>query len=115
MIDPKEFNTLFYNAIQTKKSVDKVCKLYYNKNTGKPIEYSMEELEGDYITVTKEQYARGRHDVIVKGNNIVNAADIQYLRKLVPSKDGVSCVSSNVLIIDKSSATMWKLKTEEIL
>ena len=36
-------------------------RLYYNKDTGEPIAYSMEELEGDFIIITKEQYAEGRY------------------------------------------------------
>ena len=97
------------------KPVDFTYRLYYNKDTGEPIAYSMEELKGDFVTVTKEQYTVGRYDVIVKDNCLVSTASIAYLRKLVPSTDGIACVKTNVLILDETSTTKWKLKTKELL
>ena len=37
------------------KPVDFTYRLYYNKDTGIPISYSMEEQKGDFIEITKEQ------------------------------------------------------------
>ena len=89
-------------------------RLTSNTDTGEPIAYSMEELKGDFVTVTKEQYTVGRYDVFVKDNSLVSIHSINYLRKLVPSTDGIACDKTNVLILDEASSTKWKLKTKEI-
>ena len=70
----------------------------------------MEELEGDYITVTKEQYHQGRYDVIVKDNGIFKLDSIQYIRKLVPDQKRRCMRSTNVLILDPISNKKWKVK-----
>jgi hypothetical protein len=109
-----DFVGLINDAKQQNKPVDIECRLYYNKDTGEPIEYSNEKLSGDYIIVTKEQYAAGRHDVIVKDKTIVPIEEIRYIRKLVPGSSGTACYESNVLLIDKSSVAKWKIKGEYI-
>jgi len=112
MIDAKKFNKIFDSKIKTTKNkVDKVYRLYYNKDTKKPITYSMGKLEGDFITVTKDQYAQSRYDIIINNERIENIQSIQYVRKLVPNANGISCHHSNVLIVDKSSNSKWKVKT----
>lgn len=106
-----DFVKLINNATKPKKPVDFTYRLYYNKETGDPIAYSMEQLEGDYITVTKEQYTEGRHDVIVKDNTIFKLDSIQYIRKLIPDQKGIACDSSNVLILDPTGNKKWNVKT----
>jgi len=111
-----EFMKLINASVQiANKPVDFTYRLYYNKDTGEPIAYSMEELKGDFVTVTKEQYTVGRYDVIVKDDRLVSKASINYLRKLVPSANGIACCKTNVLILDETSSTKWKLKTKELL
>jgi len=106
-------NVDFVKLITTNANipVDNVFKLYYNKDSGKPIAYSMEELEGDFIIITKEQYAESKPDVIVQDKKIVHMASINYVRKLIPSESGVACIASNVLIVDHNSHSRWKMKT----
>ncbi len=105
-----DFVGLINIAKQQNKTVDKEYRLYYNKDTGEPIEYSMEKLSGDYITVTKEQYAAGRHDVLVKNKALVSIEDVRYIRKLIPGSSGTACHESNVLLVDNESTTRWKIK-----
>ena len=109
-----DFVKLINDAGKPKKPVDFKYRLYYNKDTGEPIAYSMEELKGDFVTVTKEQYTVGRYDVFVKDNRLVSIHSMNYLRKLVPSADGIACDKTNVLILDETSSTRWKIKTKEI-
>jgi len=111
MIDSKQFNEIFYNGTKAKKTVDKIYRLYYNIVTSKPIEYSMEKLKGNYITITKDQYAEGRYDVIIVDGCIVKSSAVQYVRKLVQDNNGIACKKSNVLILDKTSSSKWKIKT----
>lgn len=115
-MNAKDFANLINPSAEiVNKPVDFTYRLYYNKDTGIPIAYSMEEQKGDFIEITKEQYTVGRYDVIVKDDRLVSTTSIQYLRKLVPSADGIACDKSNVLILDKTSSTRWKLKTKELL
>ena len=109
-----DFVGLINDAQQQNKPVDIEYRLYYNNETGEPIEYSNENLSGDYIVVTKEQYAAGRHDVIVKDKAIVPVEELKYIRKLVPSFSGTACHKSNVLLVEKASNTKWKIKGEYI-
>ena len=106
-----DFVKLINDAGQPKKLVDKVYKLYYNKDTGTPIEYTTETLEGSYVVVTKQQYTEGRHDVVIKDNGIFKLDSIQYIRKLVPDQKGVACDPTNVLILDHTSNKKWNVKT----
>lgn len=110
MIDV-DFVALLNDAKKENKLVDKFYRLYYNKDTGKPIAYSMQQESGDYITVTKKQYAEGRYDVIIMNNTITKTDTIEYSRKLTPDANGIACHSSNVLIVDPNSTSKWKVKT----
>ena len=49
MIDPNEFNKLFNDLVKVEKPVDNVYKVYYNKKTGKVLQFTTDTLEGDYI------------------------------------------------------------------
>lgn len=115
MLDEEFMKLVNASAETVNKPVDFTYRLYYNKETGEPIAYTMEELEGDYVTVSKEQYHLGRYDVVVKDNTIFSITSMHYVRKLVPDDNGVACDKTNVLILDKTSNTKWKLKTKEIL
>jgi hypothetical protein len=115
MLDEEFMKIINASAENVNKPVDFTYRLYYNKGTGEPVAYSMEELEGDYVKVSKEQYHQGRYDLVVKDETICLITSMQYVRKLVPNTDGIACDKSNVLILDKTSSTRWKLKTKELL
>ena len=40
--------------------------------------------------------------------------EIKYIRKLVPSNTGMPCAPSNVLIVDKTSNSKWRIKGEYV-
>lgn len=74
-------------------------RLYYDKTTGLPLFYSMEDLPGDYIEISKEIFAAAETKVkivnqqIVKDNNRLSV-------KLVPSLGfGTACHSSDITIV----------------
>lgn len=111
MIDPDEFNQLFTNIVKPKKPVDINYRLYYNKETGKPLQYTTDEQDGDYIVITKQQYAESRYDSVVINEKLTTANDAVRWSKLVPSNEGVACAINNVMIVDSNSSTKWKIKT----
>lgn len=92
--------------------VDYEYRLYYNKEDGEPLFYSMESHpEGSFIVVTKEQYTEGRHDLNIRNGVIERLIDSVSWSKLVPSKDGVTTRADNVMIVDINGAAKWTLKT----
>jgi hypothetical protein len=114
MINPKEFNQLFADIVKPKKPVDFVYKLYYNKETGKPLQYTTDAQDGDYIVVTKQQYAERRYDSMVIKNKLTTVNNAIRWSKLVPSNEGVACATNNVMIVDSTSSTKWKIKTHDV-
>ena len=115
MLDEEFMRLINASAEVVNKPVDFTYRLYYNKDTGEPIAYSMEELNGEFVEVSQEQYHQGRYDVVVKDNTLVSITNMQYVRKLVPDTEGVACHKTNVLIVDKTSSARWKIKTKELL
>ena len=63
--------TKFLNTPKVK--VDFEYRLYYNKQNGDPLFYSMEDnASGDFIVVTHEQYTEGRYDIRILNGKIEN-------------------------------------------
>ena len=56
MINPDEFNQLFVDIIKLKKPVDINYRLYYNKETGKPLQYTTDEKP----TTLSKYWSKGR-------------------------------------------------------
>ena len=113
MINPDEFNQLFAGTIKSKKPVDFDYKLYYNKETGKPLQYTTDKQDGDCIVITKQQYAESRYDSVVVNGKLTTVNNAVRWSKLVPSNEGVACATNNVMIIDSNSLTRWKIKTHD--
>lgn len=94
-------------------------RLYYDKN-GKVITYTTEKIPGDYIVITKQQYAEARNDVIVQNNMLVKERQKITTGKLVKNKsntDGIktSKYDINILLSDSdTNYNFWKLKIYEL-
>ena len=109
-MEPNDFNKLFYDIVKPAKKVDKIYKLYYNKKTGKPLQYSTENLDGDFIVINKQQYAESRYDSIVVNGKLTTINEAVQWAKLIPSTEGTACAVDNVMIVDNNSQSKWKLK-----
>ena len=112
-MDSKEFAKLFNQTVdEVKIKVDYEYRLYYNTATGKPIRYTTDALDqGDYLVISKQQYAEGRYDILVIDQKIRTLDSFDQWKKLVPAKDGMSTRADNVMIVDDNSAAKWKIKT----
>ena len=88
-------------------------RLYYDEN-GLPLFYSMEDLPGNYLEITKEQYHQASRKIRVKNNKIVELTG-PLPSKLVPSDEGISCHPEDVSIVVNNSTPhiKWKLKVNE--
>jgi len=84
-------------------------RLYYNKTTGEPMFYSMDNLPGDFIKITCKEYAVGNYNVFVKDNEIIEINN-SAPSKLVPSTQGTSTTKENVMIIDETAKNYWSIK-----
>ena len=104
----------FFEALQNVKieneSIAYEYRLYYDKETGSPLFYSMEDVPGDYLQIDLETYSQSRYDIIVVDNQI-KLLQKSGLKKLLPGTEGTPCCVDNVMIVDLSSPLKWSFKT----
>ena len=87
-------------------------RLYYN-DTGVPLFYSMEDLPGNYIELTHEQYAQGKTNIRVRDGKIVEITWATST-KLIPGDTGTACDPRDVAVVTKQQpATHWSKCTYE--
>jgi len=102
----------FFDALKLVKEVKPVkieYRLYYD-GEGLPLFYTMQEEKGDYITVTKEEFAECRYDVIIVDGKLTKVNGLS-IGKLVPSANGFGTLKNDVSIV--SNEQKWRLKTYE--
>jgi hypothetical protein len=110
----------FFKALANKPLApiqkDAEYRLYYDKDTGAPISYSMEEMDGEFIIISKETFVQGKLGVqVVKGKLHKKVYSIVY--KLVPNENkGTACYHTDISIVDITSKKYWgnKVKSEKI-
>lgn len=83
-------------------------RLYYDKETGKPVAYSMEELDGDYIEITAEQFAMCDPYVIVEDGQIVKR-QLVTTSKLVPGGNQFKVHATDISLVDPDGV-YWSKK-----
>jgi hypothetical protein len=89
-------------------------KLYYD-DEGRPIDYTIEDREGNYVEVDGPTYMQANMNVRVRDGKIVELSAISY-KKLKPSSTGTACVDEDVTIVapvDYPNQTLWRLVTNE--
>jgi len=92
----------FFEALNSRKPKEiKEVKYYlqYNKETGKPIRYTMSDEEpGDYIEIEKKSYVLAKSNVKVE-NGMFIVIDFADVSKLVISDSGTTCHKDDITII----------------
>lgn len=87
-------------------------RLYYD-DAGVPLFYSMEDLPGNYLELTQEQYAQGKSNIRVRDGKIVELTWVTS-NKLVPGTTGTPCDPRDVaVVVNTDSATYWSKRTYE--
>jgi len=99
-------------GLEPQKTVHPEYRLYYDKNSGEPLFYSMENEPGTYIVVDQQTYSIGNYHCVVKDGKIINLNTVGAYRKLIPSDTGTTTHPDNIMIIAKTG-THWKTKTYE--
>jgi hypothetical protein len=94
-------------------------RLYYD-DQGNVLFYTCEKLEGKYITVDRQTFAEGRHDLKVIDGRAMRAMPNSTVSKLMPTNDddGTICHLSDIsIIVDveyQGDIQKWKLNTYEL-
>lgn len=87
-------------------------RLYYD-DAGNPIRYSMQSLEGNYITVTRDQYVAARMDIVVRNREIISKRNFRRVAVYEKNSSGIktSKYDINILLSDDDVAehNFWKL------
>ena len=101
----------FWNTFQWPEPVEILYRLYHNAD-GEPIVYSHEDLPGQYIEVTQEQYQAHDYRVrVVDGKLISRPQNLITTRKLVPADSGTACHPADITIVVTDTFNQkWKLK-----
>ena len=89
-----------------------IYRLYYD-DQGVPLFYSQEDLPGNYLELTQEQYAQGKSNIRVRHGRIVELTwTTSY--KLVPGETGTPCDPRDVAVVTtQEPATHWSKRTYE--
>lgn len=89
-------------------------RLYYTDD-GRVKQYSVVKLDGPYIVITREQYAEGRLDAIVKNGKLVYTHKQSHVRRLARSSTGVRTSKYDVNILSNDSDSVyWDIEHNEI-
>ena len=105
--------THFFDALKLLDDVPAVkqeFRLYFDIETSEPLFYTMDDECGDYIVITKEEFAECRYDVIIVDGKIKRITGIS-IGKLVPSTIGYGTSENDISIIGNEQ--YWSLKTYE--
>ena len=89
-----------------------IPKLYYD-DRGRPIEYTTDTYEGNYIEVDPETFAIRPMCVRVVNGTLQHLPPVIYTHKLKPSDSGTMCHNQDVAVVVKHSGTYWKRQTYE--
>jgi hypothetical protein len=85
----------------------------YHDNQGHPLFYSMDDLPGNYIEITQEQYAQNASNVRVRDGKLVPVTWTTS-QKIVPGETGVACDPRDVaVIVAHEPSTKWSKRTYE--
>jgi hypothetical protein len=101
----------FFKAIKNLKPNKKnVCeyKLYYDKENGEPLFYSMDNDGGDYIVVDKKTYSEGRYDVYVKDKKLIKRI-FKDISKLTQHGIETTCLDNDITIVADKGMN-WSLR-----
>lgn len=93
-------------------------RLYYD-SVGRPVSYALAtesaELSGEFIVITREQFARAAMNVVVRNGKVYDARALRTLAKFVPSDRGTRTSSYDISIIADDSTddvVYWALSTQ---
>ncbi len=89
-------------------------RLYYDE-TGKVKTYTSEKLPGNYIVITREQYAEARNDVLVVDGKIKYTSKNTHIFRYVKNMEaGIKTSKYDINIITERNYVFWNYEQCEI-
>jgi hypothetical protein len=86
-------------------------RVYYNDD-GSIITYTTDNLSGRYLVITKEEYARADHTMVVIDNKLYSKSDFRTISKYIKSGTGIKTSKYSINIIDNSEdSNCWEYVT----
>ena len=100
----------FWKNFQWPEQLPVTYRLYYDSD-GKPIEYSMEQHDGDYVEITHEQYQHRDFLVVVRDGKIVSLRKDTIPKMKPVDQDGTPCHPQDVAVIVSADTPnkRWKV------
>jgi choline kinase len=102
----------FFKAVSNMKRTAKVVPeymLYYNKKNGKPLFYSMNVVDGDFIIVDKEVYTQANYSVYINDGVLVTMV-FKDISKLTQHGNETTCCDDDISIVS-TKGTNWSLRS----
>lgn len=87
------------------KPIVQEFRVYYGDD-GKIVCYTMEDLPGNYIVITKEQYAESRYDSFVKNGKLLKQQAMTY--KFEKSTTGTMTSKYDINILVNDDGQYWQ-------
>ena len=88
-------------------------RVYYDADTGKILDYTTDDLPGNYIIVEREVFHQHRFDWTVKHGKMTAPKNV--IGKLRPDSNGTSCDPQDITVIVSPSQPniKWNIHTYE--
>lgn len=111
-MDNNEIFQEFWRTYQWPEPNPVLFRLYHD-DAGRPLAYSQEHRDGQYIDVTPEEFVRADFRVRVEQGKII-PADPPAPPKLTRSDQGVRCHPLDITVIrDQEPYQTWSMETNE--
>lgn len=110
---------LFNQLLAQVQPVELVYKLYYDAE-GRVVTYTTQPQAGNYIEITREQFAEARPDVLVVDGRIVTTHTVTVANKLVEVQNMPALAASSWdinIIVDTAQDgdfKLWRLKSHDL-
>lgn len=101
-------------AQSTPRTIER--RVYYD-DQGRIITYTCDNLPGNYILVTPEQFAEARPDAIVRDGQLVYTHKVSHVGKLVQASSGqaTSAQDINIIVPAGKRAVYWQMQLFPII
>ena len=107
----------FWKALRSMQWIDPKPVFYrlYHDADGRPVIYSMEELDMPYVEVDREQYVTADYRVKVVDGQIIKLRSPIQTKKLTPGEDGTPCHPHDVAVVvaQEKPHVNWMIRTYE--
>jgi len=100
----------FWEALPTTKPTSILYRLYYS-NRGTPLFFSQEDLPGNYIDITREEYVNPpTHFRVIDGK--IELIETSIVRRLYPSENGTPCHPNDISVVvpDSEPNIKWSME-----